>query len=104
MTDYIFKKNSNVFIGEPGKTPSLYQVNVDTGILAVEDFSISQSRVNQGYRTKTIHEPHKLSDGSLVTKINPGKFEMTIPIPTVANLALGFIMDAILKPVTLVAK
>jgi hypothetical protein len=104
MTDYIFKKNSEIFIAEPtstsGRQTNTYSLGTNTGILAVEDFSISQSRVNQGYKTKTLHEPHKLSDGSLVTKVNPAKFQMTILVPTVTDVAIDIIMDAILKPIT----
>ena len=88
---YILKRTAALTIQDV--TPGSSYHNID-----VTDFKYSQTFTDSTYDQKTLHEQHKLSEASNITKANPANFEFTVNLGTEDNTGVQTLIDRLLDP------
>ena len=69
MSIFNYKKEAKLYIVYGGN-----QYLID-----ISEISFSQTFTENSYKVKTLHEPHKMFEGSVINKANPANFEFVIP-------------------------
>lgn len=88
---YILKRTAALTIQDVA--PSSVYYNLD-----VTDFKYSQTFTDSTYAQKTLHDQHKLSEASNITKANPLNYEFTVNLGTEDNSGIQLLLDLLLDP------
>ena len=89
---YILKRTASLSVSIPAGESSYYNMDVT-------DFKYSQTYTDSTYTQKTLHDQHKLSEVSNITKANPANFEFTINLGTEENTGVQKLIEHLLDPV-----